>query len=135
MLKQYVYIALIVGFGIQMVFGDFYVLKEYRFLYSHYEQHKACYGDSFYNFVDKHYGNQKDDHARKHHDTNHRIPFGSHSFEFHQFVLAPFARPSFEYQGTLYQDKSKTTFYKNNCHKWLFHTAILQPPKNVIFNI
>lgn len=133
MLKHYFYIAVVVSFGIQFLFGDFYVLQEYGSLFKHYHQHEACYGDSFYTFVDKHYGKERDKHSREHHDENHKIPFSGQSFESHHFV--PVAFPVFSFAGEVsYTHKNKVEFYKNHCHKWLLNTGILQPPKITLFN-
>ncbi|WP_281765142.1 hypothetical protein [Neptunitalea lumnitzerae] len=111
-----------------MIFSDFGVLREYNSLIVHYKQHKACFNDSFYDFVDKHYGNKQDTHSKMHHANGHKIPFSGHSLEIHHFVGSNIPTISFRNYLTVDVKKELNT-HVVNCPEWLFGTYILQPPK------
>lgn len=112
------------SFGLNMV-----NVANFSNLISHYQHHKIDHQDSFLEFIDLHYGSQKEEHSDQH-DEHQDLPFhegfsiiASVYFTLpEQFLFQPVQTLAFQLKNFNYVD-----------HTSLQHTSeILQPPKNLM---
>lgn len=98
----------------------------------HAQYHKEVHGDSFFEFLEKHYGSDKEAHNKLHEEEreNHeKLPF--HSDCQHLAVTVVFALTHFDYQFNHCEIDAKSTA---NFHYKFLYTApdsegVFQPPR------
>jgi hypothetical protein len=98
-------------------------------LISHYEHHKIEHNNSFLEFIDLHYGSQKEAHSDEH-DEHQNLPFQE------GFVCISsiyFSIPEvFELSVVHVFTNKKNTFNYQSSFSYLHAKKILQPPKHLI---
>lgn len=99
-------------------------------LLEHFELHESEYGDSFFSFISKHYGNkisQHKDHQEKKGGEHQKLPFKhkvcADGVQF--FLIAPVAVKCIASSDCTHQQPS---FYYNN-YSFLENSDIFEPPK------
>ena len=103
-------------------------------LLEHSQFHKEQYGDSFFVFVSKHYGELKAEHSQRHQeqqDDHDELPFSHHSCAHHattDYIATAFAVPI---RKTEPQLARKNQFFYQLPSGTLFSSGIFQPPKHI----
>ncbi len=108
--------------------GDALQLDE---LVEHAQFHIQEYGDSFFVFIAKHYGDLKDEHHKKHQEEksdHEELPFQQHSQLASVLVFIVDENP-FEKQKLEHSDCSETNFYYQNTYSSIHDKGVFQPPK------
>lgn len=115
-----------VGFGISDIFrvGD---------LLEHSEYHSENYGDSFSDFLAKHYGSLKETHKKNHSEEkqkHEKLPFQdlscNHSLSVS--ILTPFFNISQDWRVSL---QKKSNYFYINLYSSSEKSNIFQPPKYI----
>ena len=107
-------------------------LLDFDELIEHYQFHNEAYGDTFLDFVSKHYGELKAEHSQKHQEEqseHEKLPFQhtGHAFSTLEFVLVS----SFLTNTILDISASKqSNFYYQISYSFDLTYGLLQPPKN-----
>lgn len=107
--------------------SDFFLLKD---LVEHVEFHSEQYGDSFFTFLDKHYGSLKSEHKDQDtQDKHERLPF-QHSNN-HQVLIEGivFSQDIYLDKSALFLKVKQALSYENNYY-FLKSCSIFQPPKH-----
>lgn len=107
-------------------------LLEFDELIEHYKFHNDAYGDTFFEFVSKHYGELKTEHSQKHQEEeseHEKLPFQhtGHASSTLEFVLVTSFTPSIflEIPAT-----KEVNFHYQMSYSFDVTYGILQPPKN-----
>ena len=100
-------------------------------LIEHAKFHKQKYGDNFFVFLSKHYGELKDEHNKKHHEEqedHEQLPFQyqGHTLSLMAFVVLPSDLGS-DFIGD-YNSK-ELNFHYSNSFSSLHKVKLLQPPR------
>ncbi len=120
-------LILIQSFNIS--FGDIVQLDE---LLEHAAFHKDQYGDNFFVFISKHYGELKEDHHKNHkeeHEEHENLPF-QHNSCTHQVVNAFVLFPN-----TISREKIEVYSKEGDCFFYLqsdssgHQSSVFQPPR------
>ena len=120
-------LILIQSFNIH--FDDIVEMDE---LIEHAQFHAQEYGDNFFVFISKHYGELKADHSQKHQEEkedHEQLPFQHqcNSVSFSAFVLNQVAEYPLEID--LVYDFDSNFFYQDSYHS-LAQEGLLQPPRH-----
>ncbi len=121
--------SLILVQSINIDSGDILQLDE---LIEHAEFHKAEYGDNFFVFVSKHYGELKAEHSKKHqeeHKDHEQLPFQcqGHVLTITAFVLE---HSLLETKSLEVSNGNETNFHYLTSLSSLHKKSLLQPPKH-----
>ncbi len=122
--------SLILVQSINIDSGDILQLDE---LLEHAEFHKAEYGDNFFVFISKHYGELKAEHSKKHqeeHKDHEQLPFQcqGHLLTITAFVLQHSFSDSNAIEAS---DFTEANFHYLASLSSLHKKGLLQPPKHV----
>ncbi|GGE30667.1 hypothetical protein [Psychroflexus planctonicus] len=120
---------LIILFSLQSFGVNAMNLVNFSNLISHYNHHKVEHQDSFWEFIDLHYGSQKQAHSDEH-DEHQELPFQEgfsiaanvYYISTEQFNFTPIQSIIFKQENFNYEDH----------FSFLHATEILQPPKHLI---
>ena len=103
-------------------------------LIEHAQFHKQEYGDSFFVFLSKHYGEQKAEHSKKHQEEkkdHEQLPFQNH---FHVCGVPVFVlkQEPLQIEGPFIEIESEKAdnFYYQMPHTSLFKSGLFQPPRH-----
>jgi hypothetical protein len=102
-------------------------------LMEHAQFHKQEYGDSFFVFLSKHYGELKEEHTKNHQEEQHeheQLPFQCHGHN--TSILAFFdigLHESFDDNMGI-SISTEANFHYLNLYASLNETELLQPPKH-----
>lgn len=110
---------------------DYDDIVQFDELIEHAQFHKAEYGDNFFVFISKHYGELKDDHSKNHQEEkkkHEQLPFQCHdhivsitAFVIHKCFLGIESFEFLEFKDTCFHYQSSiSTLHKK---------GLLQPPK------
>lgn len=101
-------------------------------LFEHAQFHKQEYGDDFFVFLSKHYGDLKAEHSKNHKEEqsdHEELPFQCQG---HSLVILAVLE-STEFEASNQVDvpvSSKATFHYSNLYSLLNKEEILQPPRH-----
>ncbi|PHR95716.1 MAG: hypothetical protein COA80_10050 [Leeuwenhoekiella sp.] len=99
-------------------------------LVTHYEYHQEHFGDDLLSFIEKHYGELKEEH-RQEHEGHDKLPSGhQHSCAHSAVVFLNTQQPTPEHKSIPADQTSANYFYRDNYH-FAAVSGIFQPPKNV----
>lgn len=96
----------------------------------HAQEHKEEFGDNFFQFLAKHYGSEKAQHANHdEHKTSHEnLPF-QHNFQLSLVFVLDFNTHCFSGLKEFYTTNQPPLFYYKAPHSNLFVSGIFQPPR------
>ncbi len=110
-------------------FSDILQLGE---LIAHAQFHKKEYGDDFFTFLSKHYGELKNEHYQKHKEESsqhEKLPFSEHQqMDMADFQVVLFKLFDFTTKNTPFISKTKTFFY-NIFYQSIVQKGVFQPPQ------
>ena len=120
--------SLILFQSININFNDFFQLDE---LLEHAQFHNEKYGDTFFVFISKHYGDLKNEHKSNNQEdkTDHeQLPFQQQSnIAFvSDFILV---KKDYNKQKVEYSCYSETFFYYQSSKSTFCNKGVFQPPK------
>jgi hypothetical protein len=114
---------------IQSLNIDFKDIVQLDELIAHSKFHSETYGDNFFSFIDKHYGELKQEHSIKHHEEkkeHEQLPF-DHQSCVHTSVA------SILIQANIHLLKNEpiiaNNFYYQELYSLFEKTSVFQPPK------
>lgn len=116
--------------SIGMSFDDILQFDE---LIEHAQFHKKQYGDDFFTFFSKHYGNLKADHSKKHKEEqkdHEDLPF-QYQGQICSFTTLIVLYSEIESHFTGFSKDPEANFYYQSSLSSLHKKALLQPPKQV----
>ena len=99
-------------------------------LIEHAQFHKQEYGDSFFVFLSKHYGEQKAEHSKNHQEEqkdHEQLPFQCQGHALSVVALLNFADNTLNTIEIL--DSSESNFHYTSSFSTLHKKGLLQPPK------
>lgn len=100
-------------------------------LLEHAQFHKERYGDNFTSFLDKHYGNQKNQHNKEHQDEKNdheQLPFHhSGPLVMQPVFLVGSAMPNV--MNALLTESQQANYFYRQLHSSLLIREILHPPR------
>ncbi|MGM0634843.1 MAG: hypothetical protein ACQESK_02165 [Bacteroidota bacterium] len=102
-------------------------LSNWEELNEHYEFHQEKYGDSFWTFIDLHYGKHQKDHQNEHSEHDN-LPVHECTHAFHQVMLVN--EIDFKIQFPLQNPQNTEVHYYKNLFDSLILSTVFQPPKN-----
>ena len=114
--------------GLQIGAEDFLQLDE---LIEHAQFHQEKYGDDFFVFLSKHYGELKSEHSNSHEEEKNdheQLPFQCQG---HYVLIIAFISPLTN-QDTLalnFLEQNHSNFQYSNLYASLFGRELLQPPR------
>lgn len=112
-------------------FGDFLHLQD---LVSHYNYHQKTFGDDVYTFVNKHYGELKEQHNKEHQEEredHEKLPFEHHHSCVHTVIAFLNKNDALLEPKTVPADQLSSNFEYHNAYSYAVVFSIFQPPKNV----
>ncbi|WP_431133281.1 hypothetical protein [Psychroserpens mesophilus] len=100
-------------------------------LIEHAQFHKAEYGDNFFVFISKHYGELKDDHSKNHQEEekdHDQLPFQCHD---HIVTITAFViqKCFLEIESVELLELKDSRFHYQSTLSTLHKKSLLQPPK------
>ena len=110
-------------------FSDILKLNE---LFEHAQFHSEKYGDNFFTFLSKHYGDKKKEHEQDHKEElpkHEKLPFShlhSHTVDCHSFILATL---QFDLNKLSFDEEKETTFFYVDIYSSNHKEGVFQPPK------
>lgn len=113
-----------VGFSI----SDIFLLND---LVKHAEYHSEEYGDDFFTFFEKHYGDLKAEHENSHQgekSPHEKLPFQHNSCN-HLVAEVIFVGYEFALEKSVVSYASTPHFYYQDLYSFLERASIFQPPK------
>lgn len=116
---------------IQSLYIDYDDVVQLDELIEHAQYHKVEYGDNFFVFISKHYGELKDDHRKNHQEEekdHQQLPFQCHD---HIMTITVFViqKHFLEIEALEYPEFKDTNFYYQSSFSTLHKKGLLQPPK------
>lgn len=99
-------------------------------LMEHAQCHSKEYGDDFFTFLNKHYGELKSDHAEyeKHHSDHEKLPFQHQSCN-HSITEVILTDSEFPLRKPMIITYSEPNFFYKNLYDSLENATVFQPPK------
>ena len=99
-------------------------------LIEHAQEHKEEFGDNFFQFIAKHYGADKAQHANNHdHKTSHdNLPF-QHSYQLSLVFVIELNSHYYSDFAEFNTNGSSANFYYKSPSSSLFVSGIFQPPR------
>ncbi len=95
----------------------------------HYEYHQETFGDDLFSFIEKHYGELKEEHKQEH-EGHDKLPFGhSHSCAHTALVFLDLQAQHTE-SKIVPVDQTDSNFAYRNSYYFTRISGIFQPPKN-----
>lgn len=120
---------LIILFSLQSFGVNAMNLVDFSNLISHYNHHKTEHQDTFWEFIDLHYGSQKQAHSDEH-DEHQELPFHEgYSLATSIFYTSP---EQFHLVPIQLITSTQENFKYEDHFSFLHASEILQPPKNLI---
>jgi len=130
-MKRMISIFLFAGFTMQVFNIHVNDIKEIGHILEHSQYHSDEYGDSFFDFISKHYGELADEHEKHHHSNeegHQHNPF-SHVDCNSSISVYILDKNVIEINKTPFKlDKSHANFYQD-LHSNFEKQAVFQPPK------
>ena len=122
-----IYSFLILTQSVNINIEDF---SKFSVLFEHAQFHQKMYGDSFFEFLSEHYGDNKVSHNSDDHKEHEDLPFKNHHHMLCHintaFLLTPYI--SHDLNNPLFKETSLNFFYKESIS--LFEkSSVFQPPK------
>ena len=100
-------------------------------LMEHAQYHNQEYGDNFFVFLSKHYGEQKAEHSKNHQEEqkdHEQLPFQCQGHVSTVIAFLPQQTPSYS-DGIEILDTTEFNFHYFNFYSSLHEEELLQPPK------
>ena len=117
---------------IQSIHVDYDDIVQIDELIEHAQFHKLEYGDNFFVFLSKHYGDLKEEHSKNHQEeqTDHeQLPFQCHD---HMMSITAFVldKKFSELPEITFFETEESNFYYQASLSSLHKKGLLQPPKH-----
>ena len=115
----------------QGLFANFFELEKMDALAEHAKFHQEQYGDNLATFIDKHYGDLKDQHFKDHQEEqsdHERLPYHISTPFVNQAVFL-FDQSITRLKVDFLVKSEKANFYYNQLYKSLLISDILHPPR------
>lgn len=113
--------------GVSVV--DVFMLKDFV---EHVQYHSEEFGDDFFTFVEKHYGDLKKEHHKNHQEEqsqHEKLPFQHHSSN-HLLVEVVVMGYEFPLKKEVIYTTSNQHFYYQDLYSFFEKASIFQPPKS-----
>jgi hypothetical protein len=115
--------------GLQSIGFNAINLANFTSLISHYNHHKLAHQDSFFEFIDLHYGSQKQAHSDEH-EEHQNLPFQEGNISLSTLYFTAIVSINLN-AIQLYTPQQKSFTYQSS-FSYLHAKKILQPPKHLI---
>ena len=124
----FTYSFLILFQSLNISFED---ISKFSALIEHAQYHKAIFGDSFFQFLDEHYGDSSIAHGHANTNDHEKLPF-KHDHQRCQHLNSVFTINSniFQFEEEEFMEIPFNYFYKET-HSLFEKPSIFQPPKAV----
>lgn len=109
-----------------MSIADIFMLKD---LVEHAQYHSEEFGDDFYTFFEKHYGDLKTEHQKNHQEENSqhkKLPFQHNN---HLLTEAVISGNGFPQENEVVYNTANPHFYYQDLYTYLERICIFRPPK------
>lgn len=116
---------------IQSLNIDFKDIVQLDELIEHSKFHSEAYGDNFFSFIAKHYGELKQEHSKQHQEEkkeHEQLPF-SHLSCVHASVASVLIQANIQLLKSEPVSTNSSNFYYEELYSLFEKTSIFQPPK------
>lgn len=110
-----------VGFGID----DMFMLRD---LTEHFKCHSEKYGDSVFDFFQKHYGSLQKEHSKEEDSHHENLPFQHHNCQ-HLVAEVILVAYEFPFKKSVVNTMAKPHFFYKDLYSFLENSPIFQPPQ------
>ena len=116
---------------IQSVNIDFKDIVQLDELIAHSKFHSEAYGDNFFSFIAKHYGELKQEHSEQHQEEkkeHEQLPF-NHQSSGQISIVSAIIQPHTQILNNKPITTKSSNFYYQELHSLFEKTSVFQPPK------
>lgn len=120
-------VLVMLGKTFNIHFNDFIKINE---LIEHASFHAEQYGDDFFDFLSKHYGDLKQKHKKQHQEEeHHHLPFDHHDFNINTVVTACVLKKELLVPSNVIFTNKEIKFSYEDLHSTFEKEEIFQPPQ------
>lgn len=122
-------VLVMLGKTFNIHFNDFIKINE---LIEHASFHAEQYGDDFFEFLSKHYGDLKQQHKKQHQEEeHHHLPFDHHDCKINSTTLVYVVKKELLVPSIVIKHTKETSFLYKDPFSTFEKEEIFQPPKLV----